>query len=114
VLLKGMGDAIADNPCPKVFIPSTGVDPEATQLSLTDQVKLLLTYIQQSSTRLLRTDDMLHFVLLDDTGEAYPEAPDPVQMERLGIRVIRCPLVSGKNAPHIDEKRLAPILVSLA
>jgi len=114
LLLKGMGDAIAGNPCPKIFVPSTGVDPETTQLSLTDQVKLLLDYIRQSATRPLRTEDMLHFVLLDDTGDAYPEAPDPAQMERLGIRVIRCPLVSGETAPHIDETRLAPILVSLA
>jgi CofD-related protein of GAK system len=114
LLLKGMGDAIALNPCPKVFIPSTGKDPEAKGLSLAAQVKSLLDYIGRSASGPLGVEQILHFVLLDSEAKAYPGFSDLSEIERLGVRVIRCPLVSPKRAPHMDERLLAPILVSLA
>ena len=114
LLLKGMGDAIALNPCPKVFVPNTGKDPEAKGLSLADQVRSLLRYIEGSASGPLSVREMLHFVLLDNGAEAYPGFSDPSQIERLGVRVIQCRLVSRESAPYIDERLLATILVSLA
>ncbi len=114
LLLKGMGDAIALNPCPKVFIPSTGKDPEIKGLSLTDQVGSLLQYIRRSASGPLSVKEMLHFVLLDNGAETYRGFSHPSQIEQLGVRVIQCRLVSRESAPYIDERLLAAILVSLA
>ncbi len=114
LLLKGMGDAIAENPCPKVYIPSTGTDPEARGLSLKDQIVLLLDYIKRSASGPLGVKEMLHFVLLDSGMETYRGFSAISEIERLGVRVIQCPLVSKKSDPYIDERRLAPIIVSLA
>jgi len=114
LLLKGMGDAIAENPCPKVYIPSTGTDPEAKGLSLTDQVKLLIRYIKRSAAGPLSVEKMLNFVLLNKGTETYRGVSNASQIEHMGVRVIECPLVSRESAPYIDERRLAPILVSLA
>jgi CofD-related protein of GAK system len=114
LLLKGMGDVIAENPCPKVFIPSTGIDPETRGISLVDRIKALLGYIGRSASGPLNVEQMLHFVLLDRSQKPYDGFSDPSEIERLGVRVIRCPLVSRESAPDIDERLLAPILLSLA
>ena len=114
LLLKGMGDVIAENPCQKVFIPSTGIDPETRGISLADQVKALLGYIGRSASGPLNVEQMLHFVLLDRSQKPYDGFSDPSEIERWVFRVIRCPLVSRESAPDIDERLLAPILLSLA
>lgn len=114
LLLKGMGDAIAENPCPKIFIPSTGHDPEARGMTLTDQVKTLLRYIRNSSRHSLSVDQMLHFVLLDRAAGNYCGELNQREMDRLGIRIIDCSLVTPERKPFLDERLLAPVLISLA
>lgn len=114
LLLKGMGDAIAENPCPKVFVPSTGTDPETHGMSLSDQVTVLLHYVNQSASSPLRAAQMLHFVLLDRAAGKYRGSMDRSEIQRMGIHIIECPLVSRESAPYIDERLLAPILLSLA
>jgi CofD-related protein of GAK system len=114
LLLKGMGEAIADNDCPKIFVPSTGTDPETRGMSLNDQVKALLRYVGQSAGRSLEASQILHYVLMDRGPEHYSEGLDRNELERMGIRIIDAPLVSQKSAPRIDPTLLARILVSLA
>ena len=114
LLLKGMGDAIADNDCPKIFVPGTGIDPETRWMSLNDQVKALLHYIDRSAGRSLEYKEMLHYVLTDIGSEHYPGGMDQNELNEMGIRVIHAPLVSKESAPRIDPTLLARILVSLA
>ncbi len=114
LLVGDIGDVIGENPCPKVFVPSTGADPEATGMSLTDQVEVLLRYIDQSASRPLKVSQMLNFVIVDPVSEHYPGPLDREAMERLSIQVIECPLVTQKSTPYIEETLLAPILLSLA
>lgn len=114
LLLKGMGDAIADNACPKIFVPSTGVDPETRGMSLKEQVKTLLHYIEKSAGRSLKAEQVLHYVLMDTRTAHYQGDLNHKEMNRLGIRIIDCPLVSRKSVPYIDPTLLAPILLSLA
>ncbi len=47
LLPKGVGRAISRNPCPKVFIPNTGCDPEQYGLELADQIQTLISYLRQ-------------------------------------------------------------------
>ena len=114
LLLKGMGDAIADNSCPKIFVPSTGIDPETRGMSLKEQVKTLLHYVEKSALRPLKVEQVLHYVLMDTRTAHYQKDLDHKEMNRLGIRIIHCPLVSRKSVPHIDPTLLAPVLLSLA
>ena len=114
LLLKGMGDAIADNACPKIFVPSTGIDPETKGMQLKEQVKTLLHYVGESAGRPLKVEQVLHYVLMDTRTAHYQKGLNQKEMNRLGIRIIHCPLVSRKSVPHIDPTLLAPVLLSLA
>jgi CofD-related protein of GAK system len=114
LLLKGMGEAVARNDCPKIFVPSTGTDPETRGMSLNDQVKALLYYIDGSAGRSLDVKERLHYVLTDTEPAHYPGGLDRKELNGMGIRIIEAPLVSQESAPHIDPTLLARILVSLA
>ncbi|NCD26254.1 MAG: GAK system CofD-like protein [Deltaproteobacteria bacterium] len=113
LLPAGIGQAVSQTPCPKVFIPNPGPDPEAIGLDLIGQVRVLLRHLRQDAPDAIAIGDILNFVLLD-TNTVYP---GPRQLERelatMGIQVIRTPLVDpadGRVQPHL----LCQTLVSLA
>ncbi len=113
LLPKGVGRAISRNPCPKVFIPNTGCDPEQYGLELTDQIQTLISYLRQDDPEHIREKDVLDFVILDRKNFEYAGEPDDKLMQQTGIKVIDCPLISPESDPYIDEKLLVPILLSL-
>src|SRR5262249_9429671 len=45
LLPRGIGDAVAEAGCPKVYVPNCGVDPEQIGLSPAQAVERLLTYL---------------------------------------------------------------------
>ena len=57
---------------------------------------------------------MLNFILVDERSGHYNGQLNPLRLERHGIKVINCRLVSMRSAPYIDEKLLVPVLLSLA
>jgi CofD-related protein of GAK system len=113
LLPNGVGRAISRNPCPKVFIPNTGCDPEQYGLELTDQIQTLISYLRQDDPEHIREKDVLDFVILDRKNFEYAGEPDDKLMQQTGIKVIDCPLISPESDPYIDEKLLVPILLSL-
>jgi CofD-related protein of GAK system len=113
LLPKGVGRAISRNPCPKVFIPNTGDDPEQYGLDLTDQIRTLISYVRQDDPEHISEKDVLDFVILDRKNFRYAGELDENFMQQAGIQVIDCPLISPETYPHIDEKLLVPVLLSL-
>lgn len=113
LLPKGVGRAISRNPCPKVFIPNTGCDPEQYGLELTDQIQTLISYLRQDDPEHICEKQVLDFVILDRKNFKYAGELDETLMQQKGIQVIDCPLISPETYPCIDEKLLVPILLSL-
>ncbi|MFP4347830.1 MAG: GAK system CofD-like protein [Desulfococcaceae bacterium] len=115
LLPRGIGDAIRRNPCPKVFIPNTDTaDPEAYGMSLSDQVRTLISYLRRDDPDGISAREVLDFILIDSENGRYPGSLFGDSLSRMGIEVIDTPLVSPEKQPFIDEKLLVPILLSLA
>jgi CofD-related protein of GAK system len=114
IILPGVADAIRRNPRVKVFIPNTGTDPELYGYSLDDQVSTLLQALKRDAPQSIEDAEVLDYILLDEKNGKYPGHLDREALARRGIRVINCRLVSMRSQPYIDEKMLAPILLSLA
>ncbi len=112
LLPGGVSDAIAANPCPKVYAPSTGTDPETRGMDLTAQVETLLGYLGAKNADAARR--VLNYVIVDKENGDYPGPIDEERLSRLGVRVLDFPLVTGQSDPDIDERILAPLLLSLA
>ncbi len=112
LLPKGVGSAIADNDCPKVYIPNLGRDPEQLGLSLSDQIARLINQLQQDAPG-TRSDQLLNIILLDRERGEYNGKLDRTTLKRKGIQIIDTPLISEKSAPYYDNQRLVPALLSL-
>ncbi|OQY58631.1 MAG: hypothetical protein B6245_10790 [Desulfobacteraceae bacterium 4572_88] len=113
LLPRGVGTAVSQNPCPKIFIPNSAEDPELYGHDLNDQVRLLIEYLKQDAPEGTLPSDFLNFIILDEKHKGYPGQLDEDEMRQMGIEIIRCPLISQETAPYIDEKRLVPVLLSL-
>ena len=112
LLPRGVGRAVASNPCPKAFIPNTGRDPECTGLSVAEQAERIAHYVALDDPH-TTPPEALTFVVVDKKNGDYRGGLDIPRMEALGCRIIDVPLVSKKSAPYIDETLLAPVLLSL-
>ena len=111
LLVPGVGAAISETPCPKVFIPSTGEDPEAFGMDVADQVNGLLYYLQRDLEE-VNTEKLLDFVVMDLKNGTYPSGTSLKALSKTGAEIIDCLLVSDKR-PLIDENLLVPLLLSL-
>nr|WP_321513997.1 GAK system CofD-like protein [uncultured Pseudodesulfovibrio sp.] len=112
LLPHGVGAAVCDNPCPKVFVPNMGHDPEAVGLTVADQARLLLHYLAASGAP--AGCQPLESVVVDVEKGEYPGGLDVQSLRDLGLTVIDHPLVTEASAPYIDGTRLAEILVTLS
>jgi len=115
LLPQGVGTAIAQNPCPKIFIPNTGGnDPETCGMSPADQVERVTEYLRKDNPEEISVKDILNFVLIDKEKGNYSGDLNENFLHSSGIRIIDLPLISPRSHPHIDEKLLVPVLLSLA
>lgn len=113
LLPEGVGRTLSTLNCPKVFVPSTGIDPELIGKSLMDQVSELLGYLMRDCPSGIRPEALLDFVMVDSRNGEYGGALDKSALNGMGVRVIDLPLVTAESAPLIDEQLLIPALLSL-
>jgi len=114
LLPHGVGSAVAQAACPKIYVPSTGVDPECHGLSVADQVERLASLLMADDPGRIRLADVLQYVLVDSRHGRYPGGLDLERIRRLGLTVIDCTLIGYGPSTEIDDKRLVAILLSLA
>lgn len=116
LLPRGVGQAVARAACPKVYVPSTGVDPECLGMSVADQVERLVETLMADADheRQIAPADVLHFVLVDSAHGSYPGGLELERIRRMGVEVIDCPLIGYGPSTDIDDRFLVPILLSLA
>lgn len=112
LLPQGVGETVARNSCPKVFIPNTGDDPESRGMSIIRQVELLQQHLMASGAP--SKCDGLDFIVIDSKNASYHEGVDAKRMESMGLTIIDTPMVTKSSTPLIDAQRLGEILVSLA
>lgn len=119
LLPRGVGQAVAQASCPKVYVPSTGHDPECLGMSVADQVERLVTTLLEDGSREgkavpMAVSDVLHFVLVDTRHGQYPGGLELERIRHLGVEIIDCPLIGYGPNTDIDDRFLVPILLSLA
>lgn len=123
LLPRGVGRAIAERRCPKVYIPNTGYDPEMTGRSLVECVSLIIDMVrddpchashqeqrkqkedgshQEETKQVVPVKNILNFVLLDTANCEYCVPVDKKAIEELGVTVIDMPLVDDTNI-NIDN-----------
>jgi CofD-related protein of GAK system len=113
LLPAGIGEAVADAGCPKVYIPNCGVDPEQIGLAPADAVERLLAYLRRSGAGDAPTNRLLHFVIVDSERGDYVGGLDAARIRRLGVEVIDTHLVIPEIARTLDSRRLVEVLLSL-
>ncbi|XPV77173.1 MAG: GAK system CofD-like protein [Desulfovibrio sp.] len=114
LLPAGVGMEISRSSSPKVYVPSTGCDPETIGMTVADQVEYLLRTLCADAPDELTHADVLDFVLLDEHDGFYFNGVEENRIRKMGVDVRRVPLVSKPYAPYIDPDRLLPVLLSLS
>ena len=109
----GVGRAVADNDCPKVFIPNLGSDPEQVGMDFEQTVQALLGQLRSDVGDDCGNEQLLSFVLVDSSNGNYPEGLSPELLRDLGIELIDVKLVSKQSAPYYDNDLLVSALLSL-
>lgn len=113
LLPRGVGRAIAENDCPKVYIPNLGQDPEQIGMTLDQAVTVLLGQLREDSGGKTENRSLLNFVLMDSRNGRYHSSLSLGRMAELGVRVIDVPLISKRSAPFYDADRLVAAMLSL-
>jgi CofD-related protein of GAK system len=113
LLPQGVGAAIEDNDCPKVYVPNLGRDPEQLGMDLNDAVRKLISYLSKDMSGNKTNGRLLNFVLLDSKNGQYPSKLSKKLMQALNIQVVDTPLISTHSAPYYDSKLFVSALLSL-
>lgn len=110
----GAPEAIAANPCPKIFIPNSGNDPETKGMGVLSQARAILKALGGDENAPPR--GILDYVLVDSQNGLYGGnlRLDTRILESMGARVLDrpvvCPARPGKHLP----KTVADILLEIS
>ncbi len=113
LLPRGVGRAIVETGCPKVYIPNLGQDPEQIGMTSDRMVQALLAQLRADVPDSSDDNRLLNYVLMDDRKGAYPSSLSNGLMRELGVQVVRTPLVSKRSTPYYDAELLVAALLSM-
>lgn len=113
LLPAGVGNAIARNDCPKVYIPNMGSDPEQLGMSFEASIRKLLGVLDAGPEGTHAPAAVLNYILVDTRSGRYPYQLSSGLLREMGIEVVDVPLVTKKSAPYYDDQRLLQTLLSL-
>ncbi len=110
---KGVGRAIASNPCPKVYTPNLGRDPESLGMEMDESVFKLLQILKRDAGNKCPADKLLNFVFIDSQKGGGLKTSSSNALRKEGIDIIDTRLVSEQSAPYYDPQLLVMALLSL-
>lgn len=114
LLPQGVGNSIKQNPCPKIMVPNTTDDPETFSMTLEDQIDTLIEYLRRDNPKKISPVDVLNFILLDTDREVYKGSVNTSKYKKMGLKIVRCPLISQTSSPSIDGNLFVSCLLSFA
>ena len=109
----GVGRAVAENDCPKVFVPNLGSDPEQVGMDFEKTVQALIGQLRSDVADDCGNEKLLNFILVDSSNGSYPQGLSAGSLRDLGIELIDVKLVSKQSAPYYDNDLLVSALLSL-
>lgn len=114
LLPEGVGRAIVQRHCPKVYIPNTGDDPEMYGYTLLECVQTIVDLVRRDAGQDVDMPQILTTVLVDTLHCEYCVEIDKAAIKRLGIVVLDVPLVADDQAISTESKssKLDPTKVS--
>ena len=113
LLPGGVGKAIADNDCPKVYVPSLGEDPELVGRDLAGAVTTLIDTLRRDAGADCPVEHLINFVMIDSRNGAYAAPSSVSALRKLGVQVIDTPLATEPGAVTYDPRLLTAALLSL-
>lgn len=113
LLPGGIGEAVAANPCPKVFVPGTAPDKEVLDGGVAQRAAELMAALGASGSPQRVEGSVLDYVLVDRGWSEYPGGLDRRALEDMGLRIIEADLMTSDSAPLTDGRLLAEALLSL-
>lgn len=114
LLPEGVGRAVAGARAPKVYIPSTGHDPEIVGVPIHRCLDDLLRFLRRDTREETPADQLVNAVILNEDHSVYEHTVDVEEIRARGVEVIETQLVAPTSHPHLDPEMLAKVLVSLA
>ena len=112
VLPEGVGRAVAANPCPKVWIPNLGFDPEQLAMGFGETLQQLLTPLRRDHAPAAAKAMVSHVIVDSDWARSCTGEISGV-LGGLDIQHLELPLVTDNSAPYYDDARLLDALLSL-
>ncbi len=109
LLPQGVVEAICTNPCPKVFIPSKGHDPELFGYDMNKQINVLTEYLLKGC-KTKEIKQVLNFVVLDKKSYSQKLALDGSAGQ---VEQILYPLSKNNDDTRFCPDRLIEVLLSL-
>ena len=113
LLPDGVGKAIANNNCPKVYIPNLGQDPEQIGMTMDSSIQTLLRYLSKNAGSEYTTAQLLNFVLYDSRCESHLGQVSAELLYELGVQLFDTELVSTPDAAFYDPELIISALLSL-
>jgi 2-phospho-L-lactate transferase/gluconeogenesis factor (CofD/UPF0052 family) len=114
LLPRGVGRAIADARCPKIYIPNMGEDPEQLGMTLGDSVQRILEAVRADAGEETPVDQIVNLVAIDSNAGTYQMPLDTSRVKEFGVELMDLDLVQSSRWPLIDASALAESLLSLA
>ena len=111
LLPAGVGSQLVAAGCPKIYVPSTGSDPELVETSLSAAVAHLLGHVRSDAGADVPTDRILNAVLVDTARGDYRMELDIDAVRAMGIPVVDTS-IARPGGGH-DAQRLTEVLLSL-
>lgn len=108
LLPEGVGRAVADASCPKLYIPNSGQDPEQRDLSVAQAVAVLLRTLRKDAGD-VAARDLLGKVLVDSRQGVYAGGIDAEGIKAQGVEMLDTPMVCSQ-----DPLRHDPVLTAAA
>ncbi len=113
LLPAGVGQAVSENECPKIYVPNSAPDPEVHNMGLHGQVRMLMETLQAGCKADCARDALLNFLLVDTKRGVYPEPKDLTKLRRFGVEIIDVDLVDEHNPPYLDPMKVINHVLSI-
>lgn len=114
LLPTGVGKAIVQSGCPKVFIPNPTDDVEQFDMSFVDLYQSIIRYVRKDCGESEPVKNILNFILLDSENGSYGDLEEFKSVVEVdGVQVIDTKLITEESYPFYDATNINKILLSL-